>query len=139
MSSGEITFPFGSQSPGSPVSLVNPEKTTPVDRRAIRGATGANGAPSGAKAGFATQNRKWLHIVLSLTGGTSVDWTLWTWDKNDQKWTPDSEVGTVTTDTADSPARSVVELAGVDRVYVELDTFVAAPSVDVWLASADER
>lgn len=132
-----------SRAPGVPVSLVQPSAENAADRRAIKSADAANGEPEGSTAGFFAQGRRWLHIVVSLPdAATSITWKLWTWDSVSELWTLDTRPGTGGTvalsDTDDdNPQRNLIEIDGVDRVYIELDDFVGVftEGVDVWLSA----
>lgn len=142
MSSGENTFPIGSRQPGAPVSLVQPASTVLAKRRALKSVKADNGAPTTANQGFFTQNKRWLHIVISMPdAATTMDWKLWTWDAVSEKWCLDTRLGTsgvVSMVAADSPSRSIVEIDGLDKVYIELDNMggVFTSGVDVWLATS---
>jgi hypothetical protein len=135
-----------SRTPGSPTSLVQGE--TAAQRRAIKDATVANGAPSAGTSGFNTQNKRFLHIEVYAKDGTSVTWRLWTRRPGmSDKWCLDTRVGssptydaTVTAAAADNPSVSLLEIDGWDRVYVELLTFtgVFTTGVDVWIGTSGE-
>lgn len=139
----------GARSPGSPTSLVSPQAEEADDRRAIAGATAANGVPDDEDTpGFATRCHRWLHVEILITGGTSVDWRLWTKRTGmSSMWCLDTRIGSAASDYAhqvleagpDNPQNSIIEIVGIDRVYIELLDFVASPTgVDVWLGTSGD-
>lgn len=135
---------YGSKHPGVPVSLVQPGAATAAERKAVANLKAANGAPAADAAGFHTQGKRFLHIVVQLPdAGTSVEWSLWTWDAASGLWCLDTRpgtAGTVALAVADSPQRSIVEIDGLERVYLQFKTFAGAftTGLNAWLATSGE-
>jgi hypothetical protein len=153
MSAGENTTPYGSQSPGSPVSLVKPAATDPDDRRFLADLLtgGENGPPDNTlaladrkKLGAGTLNKRWLHIVVQVKdAGASCVWRLFTFDELSGLWCLDTRLGTsgdvtLTGAATDNPQKSIVEIAGTDRAYIEVDSIaLSTTGINVWLGSSD--
>ena len=140
--SGERLSP---PNPHAPVSLVNPRNPDPLKRRAVAGGTATNGPPTGSTKGFKTLHRRYLHVVVKIAGGSTVDWKLWVQNKFSGEWGVDTRVGagtgiqTLATADIDNPQNSILELVGSDMVYVELLNFGGGETVDVWLGAAGEE
>lgn len=124
----------------SPVSLK--EGATANDRRIITAALIANGPPSATTDGWPTFNASHLHTVVDvLDAGGSIDWSLWLYSRFHEKWCLDTRLGTAGVvslagaDT-DNPQLKIVEIAGVDRVYIELANLVGMVNgVDVHIGA----
>lgn len=137
-----------SKSQGLPVSLVSPQAATAAERRAIASLKASNQNPnalaSPAKAGFFSYGKRFLHIVIKLPdAGTSITWSLWTYDSVSELWCIDTRLGTsgvvsLAASDTDNPQRSIIEIDGLDRVYLQITTAggVFAQGVDAWLATS---
>jgi len=130
---------------GTVTSLSSPEATDPLKRRLIKGLVATNGPPNvvsptipdTAKAGVNTKGRKWLHLIAKLRVAGSATWRLWVFTEMSQEWCIDTEFGTAGTVTLaladiDNPQWNVREIAGVERIYVEVDGFAGGAEIDVW-------
>jgi len=134
---------LGSRSPGSPTSLVNPTAELAADRRALRDVATAQAAPT-TEPGFATRCHRWLHVEIDVKDGTSMDYQVWLKRTGmSEQWSLDTRVGTAGTGAAlasGSPVSFILEIDGVDRVFIRLLNPVGGPTTgtDVWLGSSGE-
>jgi hypothetical protein len=140
-------YPSGSRQPGSPVSLKSAHARDDADARRVLADVGAaNSPPAADEKGFSVQGKRWLHIVISLPdAGTSITWRLWTWDNVSELWCLDTRPGiggtvSLAVADADNPQRSIIEVAGLDRVYLEIVTATGTftNGLNAWLASNGE-
>lgn len=128
--------------PGAPVSLV--DGATSADRRAIKNSLTAISTPVAVDKGWKTKYKRWLHIVVKIETTASVVYSLYTRSEEDGEWALDTRLGTAGVVTlavadADNPQRSIVEIAGVDEVYISLThTTPAGNGVSVWLATSGQ-
>lgn len=144
---------IGSRPPGSPVSLVAPAASTAAARRYLKGVLTDTGEPDNtlnederAVLGVGTLNKRWLHVTVSLNDvGSSCEWKLWTFDRFSGLWSLDTRPGTsgvvaLAESDADNPQASIIEIAGKDRVFIELVNIAAigAEGIDVWLAGSGQ-
>jgi hypothetical protein len=138
-----------SKHPGLPVSLVCPQAATATERRAIAGLKTSNeddpnSVDSPGTFGFFAQGKRFLHIMIDLPdSGTSITWSLWTYDSVSELWGLDTRLGTdgvvtLSASDADNPQRSIIEIDGLDRVYLQVTTTggVFTEGVDAWLATS---
>lgn len=131
---------MAARTPGSPTSLKQGD--TAATRRAYA-LTVANSAPDSDDAGFATRCRRWLHLELLVSGGTSADYKVYFRRTGmSDAWALDTRVGTAGTKTVTSAGglhSLILEIDGCDRVYVMVDNFVGGPTgVDVWLGTCGD-
>lgn len=134
-----------SRTPGVPVSLRSAEATTAAERRAYSPVKANNGVPTADTIGLHTQGRRWLHIIVELPdASTSLTWSLWLWDSVSELWCLDTRLGTagvvaMTDADADNPQHNIVEINGVDKVYIQFAgmTGVFTAGVNVWLSSSN--
>ena len=133
--------------PGTAVSLVSPEATTAAKRRALKdvNVTGSPMAVPVAQPGFNAKSARWLHVVINMPDATTtMDWSLYLWDALSGKWCLDTRLGTdgvvsMTDADADNPQLNIVEISGVQKVYVRLfnGTGTFTDGADVWLGSVE--
>ena len=131
--------------PGAPVSLKSPEASTAAGRTA-RADIKANDAadPTASNKGFNTLGHRWVHIMIELPdAATNLDWELWLWDRVSEKWYIDTRNGTNGTVTllstaVDNPQINMIEIAGVERVWIKIDNIsgVFTNGANVWLAGS---
>ena len=95
----------------------------------INGATATNGDPSAATDGVAARDAEWLMLVASSAGGTCT-LKLWEYDQSSATWAQNTDLGSWSF-TSGQEKRARVQIAGADRVYVEIDA-VAGATIDVW-------
>ena len=129
----------------TPKSLVQPDAKTAAERRLLRSVIAANGAPSGiSRTGKGTSGHRFLFVTIKLKDvGTTLKWRLWHLDRVSDEWCLDPRIGGcgegeqfVDADGVFNPQRGIIEVGGIDKVYIELTemTGVFANGVDVWLA-----
>jgi len=129
-------------------SLVSPESSDPLKRRALKNVNVPSGAaanPTASDKGFNTYGARYLHITVELPDATTtLDWELWLWDHISEKWCLDTRNGTNGTVSladvdADNPQLNIVEIPGVERVFVKLDngTGTFTNGANVWLSSVE--
>lgn len=119
---------------------------TAADRRVLAALKVANSAPTQGdrSVGYDTHGQRWLHIEIYLPDvGTSVEWVLHVWSDVSEKWLIDCRPGTagvvsLAASATDNPQKSVIEIAGAPRVYLELRnmTGVFTQGVDAWLSAS---
>lgn len=133
--------------PGKSVSLVSPEATTAAKRRA-RADVDVTGSPDSSpttEEGFGTKGARWLHLRIELPDATtSCDWELWLWDHISSSWeldTRNGSGGTVSVTSTDEGNLSIIELPGVERVFVKLDNGAGTftNGVNVWLGGVENN
>lgn len=88
----------------------------------------ANGTPSGATAGFATNYQRFVNVWIGLTGGTSVDVSVWVW-RTGVGWVFYSDVPTTTITTANGGGFFQLEMRGAERIYIQLANLVGPPTI----------
>jgi len=125
--------------PLKPVRSLVAANDSDVDkRRAVADAVADTGVPSASTSWNNTRHHRYLHVSAVVTGGTSVDVTLY--GKVDY-----SEVvsvldwfetaGTVTIPTG-SYISQPLEIDGIDEVYARVHNHAGGESVDLWLAGS---
>ena len=133
---------------GKAVSLVSPEAITAAKRRARAGidVTGSPDIdPTSSDPGYNTKSARWLQITVELPDATTtLDWELWLWDHVSAMWCLDTRLGTdgtvsITDADADNPQINLVEIPGVEKVFIKLDngTGVFTNGANVWLAGIE--
>ena len=127
--------------PGTVInSLVNPRSTLSADRRLVADATATNGPPLEPEDGAHTRGHRWLHIMTTVGVGGTADWRLWVFCEMSQTWNLDTQLGAGGTVSISFAAPgpntwNVREIAGIERVYVEVLNQAGGASVDVWAGS----
>ena len=89
----------------------------------------ATGNPSGATAGYATENQRYLHLVLDTTTSTNNRTvTVFGWYHAFGVWVPlvDTAGTAVTIAANNAQTHKIYEIAGVDRVYFKIDSSLDA-------------
>jgi hypothetical protein len=117
---------------------------TAAARRVLAGVIAASTAPVAATAGIPTTSARFLHVVGKLNDGTSIKIKVWLRDSVSQEWTLDTDLGsnglvTITQASPTSnPFRGLVEIAGIEEVYVQTlsPVGVLVAGLDVWLAGS---
>lgn len=78
----------------------------------------------GEQWGYEVGGSPTVHVVVKLPdSATSLDWELYTYDSASQEWTLDTRPGTdgvVSMVSGDSPARTILELPGVEKVALKI-------------------
>jgi hypothetical protein len=108
------------------------------NRRTIAGVATTTSAPTTSSDGFATKHARFLHYLVKLTGGTSITYKVWHYLAAADVWVLDTRFGssgtvTLTTAASDNPQWSIVEVAGVDRTFVQIVTNTGPATVDGWI------
>lgn len=81
--------------------------------------------PSVVTDGYATENQRYLHLVLDTSTSTETRTvTVFGWYHAFGVWIPlvDTSATAVTIQAASSQAHKIYEIAGVDRVYFKIDS-----------------
>ena len=85
--------------------------------------------PSGVTAGYATENQRYLHLLLDTdTSGDTRTVTVFGWYHAFGVWVPlvDTSGTAVTIAAANAQTHKIYEIAGVDRVYFKIDSSLNA-------------
>jgi len=98
----------------------------------------------GVQAGYVVEDAMLLHVVLFLPdAGTSLDWSLYTWDSTSEQWTLDTSIGTagvvsVAAADAANPQRTVVELNSVEKAALVISNSAGVFTLgySAWLSKA---
>lgn len=101
---------------------------TPQFLGSLASITAVNGTPSGASAGFATNYQRFVNLWVGLTGGTSVDVSVWVW-RTGIGWISYVDVPPTTVTTANGGGFFQFEMRGAERVYFQFTNFVGPPTV----------
>lgn len=101
---------------------------TPQFLGSLASITAVNGTPSGASAGFATNYQRFVNLWVGLTGGTSVDVSVWVW-RTGVGWIFYADVPPTTVTTANGGGFFQFEMRGAERVYFQFTNFVGPPTV----------
>ncbi len=93
----------------------------------------ATGAPSGATAGYATENQRFLHMFLDTsidTNQNALTVTVYGYNYAFGAWMPLAETGVagtaITIAATDAQAHKIVDIAGTDRVYFKVNEALLA-------------
>ena len=94
----------------------------------------ATGAASGAEAGYATENQRFLHMFIDTSvQNENRTVTVYGYNYAFGVWTPLAETGVagtaITIAANNSQAHKIVDIAGVDRVYFKINTALHATNI----------
>ncbi len=92
----------------------------------------ATGVPSGASAGYDTENQRFLHMFLdtSISGTENRTVTVYGYNHAFGVWMPLTETGVagtaITVVANNTQTHKIVDIAGTDRVYFRINTALHA-------------
>lgn len=111
---------------------------------ADEGPLGGGETLDAGQVGYDVSSAENLHIIVLLPdAGTSLDWSLYTWDSVSELWTLDTRIGTdgvasLAAADANNPERVIVELGGIEKVALVTSNLagVFTAGYNTWMTKA---
>ena len=92
----------------------------------------ANGVPSGAAAGFTTNALRFINLIMHLQGGAGATASVNVWVYHSQfGWFLYTDVPTTTLLLANNGGIFQLELRGLERVYLQVNSITAGATLTV--------